>query len=91
MGESRFRRVVLKLSGEAFADATTGYGIDAGVVHRIASEIAAARAELGVEIAVVMGGGNIWRGMSGASRGMDRACSCAVRRRVRRVRSNRAL
>jgi len=43
------------------------------VVQRIAEEIAVARAELNVEIAVVVGGGNIWRGMSGATRGMDRA------------------
>ncbi|HZP28916.1 MAG TPA: UMP kinase [Acidimicrobiia bacterium] len=73
MPESRYRRVVLKLSGEAFADQTTGFGIDAGVVHRLAEEIHAARVELGVEIAVVVGGGNFWRGMSGETRGMDRA------------------
>ena len=73
MPESQYRRVVLKLSGEAFADTTIGYGIDAAVVQRIAEEIAVARAELNVEIAVVVGGGNIWRGMSGATRGMDRA------------------
>jgi uridylate kinase len=65
--------VVLKLSGEAFADPATGYGIDAGIVARIAEETAAARAELGAEIAVVVGGGNIFRGMTGATRGMDRA------------------
>jgi uridylate kinase len=73
MPESRFRRVVLKLSGEAFSDASISFGIDAVVVQRIADEVAAARAELGVEIAVVVGGGNIFRGMSGATRGMDRA------------------
>jgi uridylate kinase len=72
-GGSRFRRVVLKLSGEAFADPVTGFGIDADVVQRIAEEVAAARAELAVEIAVVVGGGNLWRGMVGATRGMDRA------------------
>ncbi|MEY3360956.1 MAG: hypothetical protein RL531_675 [Actinomycetota bacterium] len=65
--------MVLKLSGEAFADPATGYGIDAGIVARIAEETAAARAELGAEIAVVVGGGNIFRGMTGATRGMDRA------------------
>jgi len=64
---------VLKLSGEAFADTSIGYGIDAVVVQRIADEVASARDELGVEIAIVVGGGNIWRGMSGATRGMDRA------------------
>jgi uridylate kinase len=73
MPESRYRRVVLKLSGEAFADTTIGYGIDSAVVHRIATEVAAARVDLGVEIAIVVGGGNIFRGMAGATRGMDRA------------------
>jgi uridylate kinase len=73
MAESRYHRVVLKLSGEAFADTTIGYGIDAAVVQRIAEEVASARADLGVEIAVVVGGGNIFRGMTGATRGMDRA------------------
>ena len=73
MTASRYRRVVLKLSGEAFADRTTGYGIDSNVVQRIAEEVTKARADLGVEIAIVVGGGNIFRGMSGATRGMDRA------------------
>ncbi len=73
MPGSCYHRVVLKLSGEAFADTTTGFGIDAAAVQRIAEEIAEARRELDVEIAVVVGGGNIWRGMSGATRGMDRA------------------
>lgn len=73
MTQSRFRRVVLKLSGEAFADTSISFGIDAAVVQRIADEVAEARAELGVEIAIVVGGGNIFRGMVGATRGMDRA------------------
>ena len=73
MSGSQYSRVVLKLSGEAFADTTIGYGIDAVVVQRIAEEVASARDELGVELAIVVGGGNIWRGMSGATRGMDRA------------------
>jgi uridylate kinase len=64
--------VVLKLSGEAFAE-STGSGIDAAVVQRIAEEVTGCRADLDVEIAVVVGGGNIFRGLSGASRGMDRA------------------
>jgi len=71
--QSQYGRVVLKLSGEAFADPNSGFGIDAAVVQRIADEVTAARRELGVEIAVVVGGGNIWRGMSGENRGMDRA------------------
>ena len=65
--------MVLKLSGEAFASAASDETIDAGVVDRLAGEIAAARSELGVEVAVVCGGGNIWRGTTGAGTGMDRA------------------
>jgi len=70
--ESRYRRAVLKLSGEAFAE-PNGYGIDADVVARIAGEIAQARADLRIELAIVVGGGNMWRGAKGAMRGMDRA------------------
>lgn len=69
----RLERVVLKLSGEAFTGPDSGYGIDAEVVHRIATEVTEARRDLGVEIAVVVGGGNIFRGLAGATRGMDRA------------------
>jgi len=64
--------VVLKLSGESFAE-ETGWGIDAAVVERIAAEIADSRRELEMEIAVVVGGGNIFRGIAGKTRGMDRA------------------
>ena len=72
-GEARWRRVVLKLSGEAFADVTTGYGIDGAVVERIGREIAEVHTGMNVELAVVVGGGNIWRGAQGAGEGMDRA------------------
>ena len=72
MSESRFRRVILKLSGESFAE-EIGFGIDATIVERIATEIADARTELGLEIAIVVGGGNIFRGIAGKTRGMDRA------------------
>jgi len=65
--------VVLKLSGEAFADVTTGYGIDGAVVERIGREIAEVHTGMNVEMAVVVGGGNIWRGAQGAGEGMDRA------------------
>jgi len=65
-------RVVLKLSGEAFADPELQYGIDPDVVDRVAEEISAVRAE-GHEIAIVVGGGNIFRGVSEAAEGMDRA------------------
>jgi uridylate kinase len=64
--------VVLKLSGEAFADPDLGYGIDPQTVTRVAQEIAEAVAT-GVEIAVVVGGGNIFRGVSQAAKGMDPA------------------
>ena len=69
---ARWGRVVLKVSGEAFAG-EAGYGIDGEIVGRIASEIVDVRAEFEVDVAVVVGGGNIWRGMSGAGAGMDRA------------------
>jgi uridylate kinase len=70
--QSRWPRVLLKLSGEAFAG-EDGHSIDGAVVARIAGEIVDARSELGVEIAVVVGGGNIWRGATGANRGIERA------------------
>jgi uridylate kinase len=73
MAESCWPRVVLKLSGEAFADPARGFGIDATIVQQLAEEVADARADLNVEIAIVVGGGNIFRGMHGATRGMDRA------------------
>ena len=66
------RRVVLKLSGEAFADPETQFGIDSTIVGRVAAEIVAVHDE-GHEIAVVVGGGNIFRGLSSAAEGMDRA------------------
>ena len=65
-------RVVLKLSGEAFADPGLGYGIDPKTVDRVAEEIGEVHQE-GFEIAVVVGGGNIFRGLSSAAEGMDRA------------------
>ena len=63
---------MLKLSGEAFAG-EAGYGIDGDVVDQLAREIVEVRADLDVDVAVVVGGGNIWRGMTGAGAGMDRA------------------
>jgi len=67
-----YRRILLKLSGEAFAG-DAGYGIDGGIAEFVASEIADVRNGAGVDVAVVVGGGNIWRGMAGAETGMDRA------------------
>ncbi len=69
--EAKYKRVVLKLSGEALAG-EKGYGIDPEVVDSIAAQIQQV-VEKGVDIAVVNGGGNIWRGLAGASKGMDRA------------------
>jgi uridylate kinase len=66
------RRVVLKLSGEAFADQDLNYGIDPVTVDRVAAEIAEVARE-GHQIAVVVGGGNIFRGLSSTAKGMDRA------------------
>lgn len=66
-----YRRILLKLSGEALAG-EEGYGIDSKVLDFIAEEIKEIY-ELGVEIAVVIGGGNIFRGIQGAAKGMERA------------------
>lgn len=72
MSDSRNRRVLLKLSGEAFADPAVGYGIDPATVQRVAEEVAEA-VKSNVEVAVVVGGGNIFRGVSSAAQGMDTA------------------
>jgi uridylate kinase len=68
-----WKRVVLKISGEALASEAVDETIDVRVVERLAAEIADAHRVLGTEIAVVMGGGNIWRGAVGSASGMDRA------------------
>jgi len=65
-------RVVLKLSGEAFADPELNYGIDRATVQSVAEEIAEVHSE-GHQVAIVVGGGNIFRGLSSAAAGMDRA------------------
>ena len=69
------RRVVLKLSGEALASAASDETIDATTVDFLAREIANAMDRGGLELAVVVGGGNIWRGATGAMAGMNRANS----------------
>ncbi len=69
---ARWSRVLVKLSGEAFAG-TAGLGIDGEVVTELARELVEAKQTFDVDIAVVVGGGNIWRGMSGEGAGMDRA------------------
>jgi uridylate kinase len=72
-GPSPHKRVVLKLSGEAFASDAADETIDGSVVERVAKEITEASQGLGVQMAVVVGGGNIWRGAIGSATGMDRA------------------
>ncbi|MBO5244538.1 MAG: UMP kinase [Selenomonadales bacterium] len=69
--QKKYKRVVLKLSGEALAG-EKGFGIDPLVVDALAAQIQKVT-ESGLEVAVVNGGGNIWRGLSGSSKGMDRA------------------
>src|SRR5436309_13776922 len=66
-----YQRILLKLSGEALCP-RQGYGIDAETVRGIATEIKRVH-DLGIEVAVVIGGGNIWRGADAASTGIDRA------------------
>lgn len=67
----KYRRVLLKLSGEAFADSQMGFGIDPRVVASIARQIAEAQST-GCELGVVVGGGNIIRGLSASAQGTDR-------------------
>jgi uridylate kinase len=67
----RFGRILLKLSGEAMVG-ESAYGIDPAVVERLAKQIRCV-ADNGVETAIVIGGGNIWRGIAASSKGMDRA------------------
>lgn len=71
MDRKQYNRVVLKLSGEALAG-EQGYGIDPSIIQSIAKQIKEV-VELDVEVAVVVGGGNIWRGIAGSAKGMDRA------------------
>jgi uridylate kinase len=68
-----FRRVVLKLSGEAFAEPGVGSGIDADIVNQVAGEIAELIQSDGTEVGIVVGGGNMVRGAAFAAQGMDRS------------------
>ncbi len=70
VGELKYQRILLKLSGEALGP--QGYGIDAETVWRLAEEVKLVHS-LGVEVAMVVGGGNIWRGADAAATGIDRA------------------
>ncbi len=70
-GALKYKRLLVKLSGEALMG-QNGYGLDTAVVSRLAADLAAAL-EAGCEVSVVVGGGNIFRGLQGAAKGMDRA------------------
>src|SRR5262245_36744100 len=72
-GRPAYRRIVLKLSGEALAG-SQGYGIDPLVLDRVAAELRDV-VTLGVQIAIVIGGGNIFRGIAASAGGMDRAAA----------------
>lgn len=71
MAELKYKRLLVKLSGEALMG-DAGYGLDMKVVDRLARDVAEAAAA-GCELCVVVGGGNIFRGLAGAAKGMDRA------------------
>lgn len=73
MGKSAYKRILLKLSGEILAG-DQGFGINPQIIHEMARGIAGAH-ELGVEIGIVIGGGNIIRGVAASAQGMDRASS----------------
>lgn len=73
-GDLFYRRIIIKLSGEALCGKVGGYGIDTSTLKATAEELATV-ARTGVQIGIVVGGGNIFRGLRGASEGMDRAQS----------------
>lgn len=73
MSKPVFKRIILKVSGEALSG-PQGFGIDPTIISSIAEQVQAV-VELEVEVAIVVGGGNIWRGVSGSAKGMDRATS----------------
>lgn len=66
-----YSRVILKISGEALSG-TNGYGIDPEMIQKIAAEISEVVKSTNVEMAIVVGGGNIFRGIAGSAKGMDR-------------------
>lgn len=71
MNEPEFKRIILKLSGEALSG-KNGYGIEADTISSIAEQVKEV-VNLNVEVAIVVGGGNIWRGIAGSKKGIDRA------------------
>ena len=71
MGKSQYKRILLKLSGEVLANKDSGLSIDPEIISNTARRLKSVH-EMGVEVALVVGGGNIFRGLSGAARGIDR-------------------
>lgn len=71
MEKPRYSRIVLKISGEALAG-TQGFGLQHEMLVTVAQQVAEVR-DLGIEVCLVVGGGNIWRGIAGSAQGMDRA------------------
>lgn len=71
MDQPKFKRVILKLSGEALSG-EVGFGLQADVLNSMAQQVVEL-VQAGVQVAIVVGGGNIWRGVTGAKRGIDRA------------------
>jgi len=73
MATTKYKRILIKLSGEAFGG-DAGYGIDTATLKNVAGQIKRV-ADMGVEIAIVIGGGNFWRGAQGEKEGIDRVTS----------------
>ncbi|MDQ7093364.1 UMP kinase [Desulfosporosinus sp. PR] len=71
MEKPQYDRVVLKISGEALAG-TQGFGLEHNMLVSVAKQVAEIR-DMGVEVCLVVGGGNLWRGIAGSAQGMDRA------------------
>ncbi len=71
MEKPRYKRIVLKISGEALAG-TQGFGLQHDMLVTVAKQVAEIR-DMGIEVCLVVGGGNIWRGIAGSAQGMDRA------------------
>ena len=71
MEQPKYKRVILKLSGEALSG-EVGFGLEGNVLNSMALQVKEL-VDAGVEVAIVVGGGNIWRGVAGAKRGIDRA------------------
>ena len=87
MEQPKYKRVILKLSGEALSG-EVGFGLQAEVLNSMAQQVVEL-VKAGVEVAIVVGGGNIWRGVTGAKRGIDRATDVYKRQEQDRVEQSR--